>query len=137
MNMCERLKADRKRRGMSQSEYAKWAKASTGTINKLENDETAWHTMMAKTVDKIAACLEAPLESETVDQRVSNVVKEEVVVEPQSFVVISDKKDNSISGHDKKTLTLIEFAYEGLIESKTHSDFVANLHMLRRILNKY
>ena len=34
-------------------------------------------------------------------------------------------------------LTLIEFVYEGLKESKTHEDFVVNINMLKRIIKKY
>ena len=51
--------------------------------------------------------------------------------------VIIHKNTNSLTVKDQKTLTLIEFAYEGLFEAETHEDFVANLKMIKRIIDKY
>ena len=137
MNRSERLKTKRIEDGLSQGALAKKIGVSVNTIGYLESDETRWGSMYAKTVDKINNYLEGGIKNEQ-----SNVFVEKVKVEQKQetpIVVIceSKKDDNVLTKSDKKTLTLIEFAYEGLTESSSHTEFMANIKMLKRILDKY
>ena len=52
---------------------------------------------------------------------------------------MEEVKDNSckLTKNDQKTYTLIEFAFEGLRDSENHDEFMANIKMLKRILDKY
>ena len=139
MNNCERLIARRKELNLTQTGVAKMLKMSVNTINHLENDETRWRSMQTKTVDKINSFIDGTFEEEQVHtvEPVNNVEFEHK--HEQTIVVIHDtkKENNVLTADDKKTLTLIEFAYEGLVESRTHNEFIANVNMLKRILNKY
>lgn len=114
---------------------------SPNTINYLETDETRWGTMYTKTVDKINSYLDGTIEEMVTiipAKRTSDYIDSERIDE-QPIMVICKSKDNDdlLTENDKKTLTLIEFAYEGLSDSKTHEDFVANVNMIKRILKKY
>lgn len=141
MNNCERLVARRNEEGLSQVALAKMLGMSANTIHQLEHDETRWRGMYTKTVDKINGFLDGTfnkeVESEPIEKPKKNVNRKPK--HEQTIVVIHDtKKDETVlNENDKKTLTLIEFAYEGLSDSKTHDDFVANINMLKRILKKY
>lgn len=44
---------------------------------------------------------------------------------------------NEMTANDLETLTLMEFGFEGLFESTKHEEFVANMNIIRRIVNKY
>ena len=153
MGNCAKLKWNRKKLGMTQKEFAKAAGLDVGTINKLENDETAWLTVKSTTEDKIYAMFEgqnvwdmkpeekgSDTHTETIEQDVKipiGMVTQEMVEQATRQYEQEKKIHNSLSAHDKKTLTLIEFAYEGLMEAKTHADFEANINIIKRVINKY
>lgn len=140
MNRSERLKTKRVEDGLSQAALAKKLGMSPNTINYLETDETRWGTMYTKTVDKINSYLDGTI-NETItiipSKRTDNYIDSERVDEQPIMVICKSKDDNSLTDDDKKTLTLIEFAYEGLSDSKTHEEFMANINMLKRIIKKY
>lgn len=140
MNRSERLKTKRVEDGLSQAALAKKLGMSPNTINYLEADETRWGTMYTKTVDKINSYLDGTI-NETItiipSKRTDNYIDSERVDEQPIMVICKSKDDNSLTDDDKKTLTLIEFAYEGLSDSKTHEEFMANINMLKRIIKKY
>lgn len=148
MSNCMRLKWNRKQRGLSQKKLAKEVDLSVGTIGRLEVDETAWLTLRRETEDKLCAFFDQegmwPLkrlsEAEPEEMNNETEIVEEVtaeIVESETEVVIHKTRKNGLTEKDQKTLDLIEFAYEGLIESISHEDFMANLKMIRRIIDKY
>lgn len=152
MTNCMRLKEARKNAGLSQVDLAHKVNLSPYTIVKLEKDETQWAIMAPMTADKIQGFLdEAAAEQLNKNKEIKAVkekpqketveeikVVEDVVIEPEKKVVHkTTKKQNGLTELDGKTLTLVEFAYDGLKESKTHEDFMANIGLLKRILSKY
>ena len=137
MNRCERLKSKRMEDGLSQMALGKKLGMSPNTINYLETDETRWASMYAKTVDKINGYLDGTIIDVPVKKPVKKIEVEAKQEAPIVVICETKKSDDVLTKTDKKVLTLIEFAYEGLSESKTHEDFVANINMLKRILNKY
>lgn len=155
MGQCAKLKWNRKKLNMTQKQFAEAAGLDVGTINKLENDETAWLTVRRETEDKIYKMFEG--NGSVWDMKPAEV-KETITIdkteEPKKMLIsevtqemVDDmmakkekpvkKVHNGLSEQDKKTLTLIEFAYEGLAEAVTHEEFVANLNMIKRIIKKY
>lgn len=152
MGNCEKLKWNRRRMGLSQKAFADKVGVSVGTIYRLERDETAWLTIQNTTEDKICAVFEsmASWQPERADKILREINDsnfesygdevEEIKEEKPMHVKVEKEpieNKNSLNAHDQKTLTLIEFAYEGLAEAKTHEEFEANINMLRRVLNKY
>ena len=136
MNNCIRLKEVRTNLGLSQRELGKKLGLSNWTISKLESDETKWRAMAPSTTDKINSLFDGTFEYDSEKEETNVIEEENVIIEP---IVIHTQqlKDNSLNDLDNKTLTLIEFAYEGLMDSKTGKEFIANINMLKRILNKY
>lgn len=136
MNNCIRLKEVRTNLGLSQRELGKKLGLSNWTISKLESDETKWRAMAHSTTDKINSLFDGTFEYDSEKEETNVIEEENVIIEP---IVIHTQqlKDNSLNDLDNKTLTLIEFAYEGLMDSKTGKEFIANINMLKRILNKY
>lgn len=136
MNNCIRLKEVRTNLGLSQRELGKKLGLSNWTISKLESDETKWRAMAPSTTDKINSLFDGTFEYDSEKEETNVIEEENVIIEP---IVIHTQqlKDNSLNDLDNKTLTLIEFAYEGLMDSKTVKEFIANINMLKRILNKY
>lgn len=157
MGNCAKLKWNRKKLGLSQKEFAKQAGLNCATVNKLENDETAWLTVRRETEEKIYAMFEGVdawgLKKEDVIEENKTVSVDEpkneavtfgevtmIMMEQETKQYESKKEEpvhNGLNGHDRKILTLIEFAYEGLTESETHEDFVANINIIKRIIAKY
>lgn len=156
MGRCQILKHCRKELKLSQKQFADEVGLNVGTINKLENDESAWMTVRPDTEEKIQALIgtvdrwgrkhltkEDTSKVETKPVEIPETIQIGQIT-PEMMEQIykqHEEKDkpvhNSLSTHDKKTLTLIEFAYEGLIEASTHEEFVANINIIKRILNKY
>lgn len=154
MGNCAKLKWNRKKLGLTQKQFAKAAGLDVGTINKLENDETAWLTVRRETEDRIYKMYEGvdvwaiepvnkgedkPVEPTEIKQD-NKVLITEVTQEMVDRMAAEEarvQKLHSLTAHDNKIMTLMEFAYEGLTESKSHEEFEANLNMIRRILNKY
>ena len=145
---CTKLRQNRKRLGLTQQQFADKVGLSIMTISKLERDETAWGTLQAATVDKIQEFYSSmvswqPERPDKVLREINQVIEEpqieeEIVMEPK--VVFTQKPvetNNSLNEQDNKTLTLMEFAYEGLTQATTHEEFVANINMIKRIINKY
>ena len=139
MGMCEKLIWNRKRLGLTQKEYADKLGLNVGTIVKLEKDETAWQSIRQRTEDAIRESFQ-PMSSwqpenagkvirEIAEQRAIDRGEIEVEVEPEPITVVQ-KSSNGLNELDQKTLTLMEFAYEGLTSAKTHEDFVANTTLL-------
>lgn len=144
MGNCTKLKWNRKRLKMTQKQFAELVGVSVGTIAKLETDETAWGVLRAETVDKISSHFESmaswqPERADKVIQEINDEtkVKEEAEVSVPTVVESKPIHNNKLTDNDSKTLILIEFAFEGLKESKTHEDFMANFNMIRRIVNQY
>lgn len=145
---CTKLKWNRKRLGLTQKQLADKVGVHVLTIGKLERDETAWGTLQASTVDKISEFYASmaswqPDRPDKVLREINEVieeppVEEEIVMEPK--VVFTQKPietNNGLNTHDSKTLTLMEFAYEGLVQATTHEEFAANIKMIKRIIDKY
>lgn len=150
MGNCAKLKWNRKRLGLTQKQFAEKVGLHHLTIAKLEKDETAWATIMPSTEDKIYSFYEGmnswqPERADKVIREINDelengteVVKEEIVMKPEPVVVIEPvHSENGLTQDDEKALILIEFAFEGLKESKTHEDFVANINMMKRIIKQY
>lgn len=154
MGNCAKLKWNRKRLGLTQSEFAAKVGVCQYTICKLERDETAWATIRAETEDKIYAAFDnmaswQPERADRVIGEIAEEMKNEEVIDIQEEVKemyvesepVVEKREGEVTDElravDIKTLTLIEFAYEGLKEASSHSEFVANIGMLRRVLAKY
>ena len=146
MGNCAKLKWNRRRLGLTQAEFAKKAGVSSTTICKLERDETAWRTMRDDTVDRVYAMFEPMNSWKPDDFEASNVIREihtEIEENEKGIVreevIVEEVKDNSckLTKNDQKTYTLIEFAFEGLRDSENHDEFMANIKMLKRILDKY
>ena len=136
MNNCIRLKEVRTNLGLSQRELGKKLGLSNWTICKLENDETSWRAMKKSTVDKINSLFDGSFENVSIKEA-TNVIEEERIISEPIIIHTQQLKDNSLNDLDKKTVTLIEFTYEGLMDYKTGKEFIANMNMLKRILNKY
>lgn len=148
MGNCARLKWNRQKLGLSQKQFGEKVGLCKATISKLEVDEGYWACIRRDTEDKLCALFEAEglwqiertavdeTEDENKEREVDNRDVEEIKAEIKQEVVIH-KNDNSLTVKDQKTLTLIEFAYEGLFEAETHEDFVANLNLIKRIIDKY
>lgn len=159
MGRCAILKHCRKELNMSQQKFADEVGLNVMTISKLENDESAWLTVRPETEEKIQALIggvdrwgrkhlaredknESKDESEPIDVpkviEIGQITPEIMEQMTKQYEEDQAKKiHNGLDTHDKKTLTLIEFAYEGLTEASTHEEFVANINMLKRIINKY
>jgi transcriptional regulator with XRE-family HTH domain len=149
MGNCAKLKWNRKRLGLTQKQFAEKVGVHVGTIQKLETDETAWGTIQQSTEDKISAFYDSmaswqPKRADKVVREIkdelnneSEVVKEEIVIPEPVKVIEPVHNDNGLTENDNKTLILMEFAFEGLKESKTHEDFVANINMMKRIIKQY
>lgn len=139
MSNCTRLRECRKADGLSQAELGKRIGLSDLTIYKLEKDETAWAAMKSTTSDKIYGYFESRVsDKKDIKNEVilEEPVVEEVVEKPVPVAVYKVEAKNGLSEEDEKIMILIDFAYEGLIDAKTHEEFKANLNMLKRIVNK-
>lgn len=141
---CAKLKWNRKTMGLSQKQFAEKVELNVNTIKKLENDEEAWNTIRPETADKIYALYRSmgSWQPDNAHEVIQDINKESESAEkakskPKKEIVHKPVKNNGVNEQDQKTLTLIEFAYEGLKESKTHEDFVANIALIKRILSKY
>ena len=157
MGMCEKLKWNRKRLMMTQKEFGDMVGLSATTICKLERDETAWGVIQADTADKIASHFEKmsswqPERADKVLREINEDVEDYVNVNgiddiPVNLPItitpatveygMSVNSSNDMTREDLETLTLMEFGFEGLFESTKHEEFVANMNIIRRIVNKY
>lgn len=64
------------------------------------------------------------------DERKNDITK-------QSVCMLIKKDDKDITQQDTMTFVLVKFAYEGMKESKTHDEFIANINLLKRIIRDY
>lgn len=126
----ERLKDTRIKLGLTHKGLAKRTGLSHTTLEKLQSDETAWLTIKKETSEKLEAFYDSLVNE---SNEYINTESSEIVKTPP--VVVTNI--NNVTSKDDKTLTLIEFVYEGLNESKTHKEFMANIQMLKRIVNNY
>ena len=146
MSNSARFKEARLKAGLSQTALAKKLGVSQCTISKLETDERQWTHRSDMVTDAVQKFFE--------DMTLGKYDKEPEVVhkkeeEPGSVIlktrVIVGKKEEDkpiekkyeLTDRDRKTLALIEFAYDGLKEAKNDSEFKANIALLKRILSKY
>ena len=146
MNNCERFKEARKELGLSQTALAKKLGVSQCTISKLETDDRQWTHRSDLVTDAVQKFFEDISSGKYNKQPEVTPKKEE---EPGSVIlktrVIVGKKEEDkpiekkyeLTDRDRKTLALIEFAYDGLKEAKNDSEFKANIALMKRILNKY
>ena len=149
MGNCARLKWNRKRMGLTQKEFAKRAGLSWNTVQRLETDETAWATIRAETEDRISSMFESMSEWQP-DEKTAHKVIQEIHDELMEGPAVEEIEDvepvvaeskpvytNGLTDEDVKTFVLMEFAFDGLSQAKTHPDFVANMAMIKRIVNQY
>ena len=145
MGNCEKLKWNRKRLGMSQKDFAKKVGLSVATIGRLEQDEMHWEVVTDETFDKIANAFDnnnswrirRPEKSDTIVEKTEQNDECKNVITKQSVCMLIKKDDNDMTEQDMMTLTLVKFAYEGMKESKTHDEFIANINLLKRIIRDY
>lgn len=145
MGNCERLKWNRRKMKLSQSELAKKAGLSSATIGRLERDETRWEFITDETFDKLTTVFEEiqgfafvkvhESNSTNIEESEETInVEEEKPKMEEMLVEVEEKKTDD---NDVKTLTLLEFAFEGLKESETHEDFKASLKLIKRVVDSY
>lgn len=142
------LKFARQDKHVTQQQVADAVGLSIRKISKLELDRDEWHDLDNETRAKFNEFFkgakgweplemvsddEATLDDEKTDAE-QNVENRKSVIEHEHK---NENSDDELIEDDDKILTLVEFAYEGLVESKTHDDFTANINMLKRILKKY
>lgn len=147
MGECVKLKWNRKRLGLSQQQFADKVGLSVSTIRRLEWDETAWLTVRNDTVDKIHSLYDnmASWQPTNANEIIKDINEEQSteVMEEQKMDVVEREPEkviasvNTYSKNDEKYLTMIEFVVEGLKESDDHSDFAANMKLLKKLVNKY
>ena len=141
------LKWTRKYKGLTQQQVADAVGLSNQMISKLELDHKHWKSLSVETKTKFNEFFEGckgwePLNLESAEteesKKTENVIEEihknEKPIKRETKI---EKKDNKLTENDDKVLTLIEFAYEGLSESKTHNEFISNINLMKRILKKY
>lgn len=147
MNKTTMLKWSRKEKGMTQKALAEAIGVSDKTISELELHSERWDSLTKPTLEKINIFFEGtkywePVELDTNKSDITDFIDipKENTIETKPAVVEKHTihyTDNRVTPNDVKALTLIEFAYEGLTESTTHEDFVANINMMKKILAKY
>ena len=156
MGRCAILKFGRKEKKMTQKEFADAAGVSLSTICRLEMDESAWLTVRPETEEKIQSLLDGTNrwrvenlnnnkvkdnDNSNTDEKVNLVPIGQITQEmiEQATKQSESKKNtyNGLSENDVRTLDLIEFAYEGLLDAKSHEEFAANINIIKRIINKY
>ena len=146
MTRTTMLKWCRREKGMTQQALGDAVGLNANTIYKLESNHEVWNGLKDTTKEKLNTFFEGtkywvPLEmkfSMPEPTKTEEVIKVEPVTNDKPTEVHQIQYvANQVAPTDIKALTLIEFAYEGLQESKTHEDFVANINMLKRIISKY
>ena len=155
---CQKLKWNRRRLGLSQKEFAEKAGLCAATIVKLENDESAWATIKADTVDKIYSMFDSMASYQPSDFKVvMEDTKTEELVDPKALVMLSgsasvnyeetntakpNKKESSVihseglSVDDKALLKLINVTHFGLNAAKSHEEFMVHVRLLKKLLKK-
>ena len=126
--------------GISDRDYAKLVGADQVTIRKLRHDDEYWDKIPETLRERIYATFK-PMSAvskavETVNEVEESLAKTEERIEQLESSVEGLKK-NGLNEQNEKTLTLVEFIFEEMKESKKHSDFVANIGLLNRALSKY
>ena len=142
--MCEKLKWNRKRLGLSQKEYAALVGVHVGTINRLEADETKWSTMRDETYDRITSTFEnmASWQPENAGEVLEDIAVEREVVEDERtqaeiISVALTKKNDGLNDEEKQDVAVVKFICDSLSEAKVHEEFVTYIKLLKRIVNKY
>ena len=144
MSNAERLYWNRKNvLKMTQEEFANKAGLCAATIARLEKDESHWEVIQASTFDKITAMFEDgnfwPLKFNGVETPMKEVEKvlekkEETEQTPVWAIQLERGLNDMMTDEDKKTMVLLEFAFERLKKSETHSDFEEKLKLIKEIL---
>ena len=147
MNKPTMLKWCRKEKGMTQKALSEASGVSTGVIGELEVSSQRWDGLSDPIKEKLDKFFEGskywePLMADSNTSDFENYFEAEPEEEPVMTkpTVVERKiihKADCVEPNDIKAFTLIEFAYEGLQEAKTHEEFVANINMLKRIISKY
>lgn len=146
MNKSVMLKWSRRDKKLSQKKLAEEIGISENIISRLELSSSEWNKLDESTKSKLNEFFEGckyweSLVGEPDIEDASNFVEIDAVEESKETKSSLDYKiqysDDMITKYDVKVLTLIEFAYEGLCDSKTHEDFKANVDLIKRILKKY
>lgn len=146
MNKSVMLKWSRRDKKLSQKKLAEEIGISENIISRLELSSSEWNKLDESTKSKLNEFFEGckyweSLVGEPDIEDTSNFVEIDAVEESKETKSSLDYKiqysEDMITKYDVKVLTLIEFAYEGLNESKTHEDFKANVDLIKRILKKY
>lgn len=143
MGNCEKLKWNRKKLRLTQKQFAEAVGLSLSTICRLECDETAWQTMRDETVDRISDYCSSndlwPIKTDREEtlETVNDEQIDMVEIDEEPVELLSLPVSRGLTKQDDKTLTLIEFVYEGLQSATTHEDFVANINMIKRIVKEY
>lgn len=143
MSKIVMLKWARREKHLTQTQVAEAVGISDRMISKLELDHKAWNELTEEEIIKLNDFFDGTKYWEHVEfePEVSEPeeIIETVIDESNADSCITDQiqNDDSLDETDIKALTLIEFVYEGLNESKTHDEFVSNMKILERILKKY
>lgn len=138
--MLKNCRAMEKR--VTQKELADAVGISERMLNKLEHDEEPWKTMRNSVKEKFNEYFKdvngwEPLKVDGPSFNLDKLVKKQEIEPVKEEPVIVVKNNNKLTENDIKALTLIEFAYESLTEASSHTEFTANIDMLKRILNKF
>lgn len=135
MKKCIALKFGRHNEiRMKTKQFAELVGTDEKTINDLEFKEEYWDTIPRDLVLRIKNALPDKCWKDT---NIDEFIKEPPVVEVSNVVEEAPVKNNGLNEQNEKTLTLVEFIFEEMKESKKHSDFVANVGLLNRALSKY
>ena len=143
---CVMLKWARREKHETQEQVANAIGISAKTISNLELRHESWDSLKNSTKEKLNEYFKGvkywePLEIGTDISEPTGIfeeTKEEIVEEkPKKTTKPNKIKDNSLTDIDIKMLTLIEFAFEGLNESSSHTEFIANINLIKRILKKF
>ena len=145
MGNCERLKWNRRKMKLSQSELAEKAGLSSATIGRLERDETRWEFITDETFDKLTRVFEEiqgfafvkvhESNSTNIEESEETInVEEEKPKMEETLVEVEEKKADD---NNAKTLVLLQFAFEGLKESETHEVVKSNIKLIKRIVDSY
>lgn len=107
---CQKLKWNRRRMKLSQKEFAEKAGLCAATIVKLENDESAWSTIKADTVDKIYAMFDSMASYQPEDFKAvieETKSEDDATIDPKALEALtgssSDEKKNETTNIKKKT----------------------------------
>lgn len=138
MNKPTMLKWSRREKQLTQKQLADDIGVSPKLIGRLELESSEWEKLDEASINKLNDIFDGTKYWNLVESNSIEVERLDIPIEnkPEERIEVH-KPCNKLTKDDIKILTLIEFAYEGLRESQKHEDFVVNVNLIKRILNKY